>query len=249
LHRQYEALAEKTEQLKILEESLNQGVADKPQGFVALDESLPVSVNESANDEVNVQPKTTNKRHLFFIILAAASLLFLLVLLLKRRQLQHRARDIDNWSLDTEPFLSVQPEDSLEPKKSLEQEDSLEQENTPVPEVSAQASDGLGSSLGDSIDHDYGKDDDSDMPPALPAEGAVELEAAVYIAYERFDEAEDLLEQALEIDSDNEALQMQLLEVYAAKGKARHFDLLANQIHNHDNDRIIIKINYLKSKL
>ena len=83
---------------------------------------------------------------------------------------------------------------------------------------------------------------------AVPAEGAVELEAAVYIAYERFDEAEDLLEQALEIEPDNEALQMQLLEVYAAKGKTRHFDLLSKQIGSYDNDKITIKINYLKSK-
>ncbi|HAW14865.1 MAG TPA: hypothetical protein DCW37_06645, partial [Cellvibrionales bacterium] len=86
-------------------------------------------------------------------------------------------------------------------------------------------------------------------PLPIPAEGAVELEASVYIAYERYDEAEDLLEQALEIDSDNQALQMQLLEVYAAKGKVRHFDLLANQINDDDNDRITIKINYLKSKI
>ena len=58
-----------------------------------------------------------------------------------------------------------------------------------------------------------------------------------------------MLEQALEIDSDNESLQLQLLEVYAVKGKLRHFELLANQLADLEDDKITIKINYLASKL
>ena len=263
LYLQYEALAEKTEQLKVLEQSLNRSIADKSQLNMALDESL----SSAANDDDNIDAKKvaakefkkeTDKRQLIFVIFIAIILLLLLVLFLKRRQAQRRSSDIDNWSLDTElamssqsigspePVSSADPKDSPEPRDGLPADDvsllvsaSTQLNNSVIPSASDSALDA-------EIDNEL--DRQANTASALPAEGAVELEAAVYIAYERYDEAEDLLEQALEIEPDNEALQMQLLEVYAVKGKTRHFDLLANQIADHDNDKITIKINYLKSK-
>ena len=240
LYQQYDALAKKTEQLKVLEQSLNRSIADKSQLNMALDESLSSAAN---NNDIEEPKPVTDKRQLVLIIFIAAVLLLLLVLLLKRRQTLLRGSDIDNWSLDAEQPLNPEAEDSPE----LEAQDI---ESLPTNDDSLLAS--------DSPQHeDFVIPSVSDLEvdaeaSAIPAEGAVELEAAVYIAYERFDEAEDLLEQALEIESDNEALQMQLLEVYAAKGKTRHFDLLAKQIASgggeHDSDKIALKINYLKSR-
>ena len=259
LYQQYEALAEKTEQLKVLEQSLNRSIADKSQLNMTLDESLSMAANDEAIVEAKEAAKVeakeaADKRPLFFVISIAVVLLLLLVLFLKRRQAQHRASDIDNWSLDTElsfspkPDNSPKPDDSPKPEGHVLESLSVDDESLLV-NVSSQHSDSVIPLTSDELAVDADADTETNAALAVPAEGAVELEAAVYIAYERFDEAEDLLEQALEIEPDNEALQMQLLEVYAAKGKTRHFDLLSKQIGSYDNDKITIKINYLKSKL
>ena len=259
LYLQYEALSARTEQLRVLEESLNRSIADKSQLSLALDESLSTAseaVNTNENPPTN---DATDRRPLLFILIAASTALLLLVLFLKHRQTQRRSRDVDNWSLEAEqpsdsdsmdnsqPDERLQSNESTQPNDSIQPNDSLHPDDGYLPSDTSQESSDLEEPLAD--DADINEEPVTATPLAIPAEGAVELEAAVYIAYERYDEAEDLLEQALEIDSDNQALQMQLLEVYAAKGKTRHFDLLANQINDDDNDRITIKINYLKSKI
>ena len=259
LYLQYEALSARTDQLRVLEESLNRSIADKSQLSLALDESLSTAseaVNANENPPTN---DATDRRPLLFILIAACAALLLLVLFLKHRQIQRRSRDVDNWSLeaeqpsDSDSMDSSQPDErlqfneSFQPNDSIQPNDSLHPDDGYLPSDTSQESRDLEEPLAD--DSDINEEPVTATPLAIPAEGAVELEAAVYIAYERYDEAEDLLEQALEIDSDNQALQMQLLEVYAAKRKVRHFDLLANQINDDDNDRITIKINYLKSKI
>ena len=265
LYLQYEALSAKTEQLKALEASLNRSIADKSQLNLALDEPLTLP-SKAANE--NVRPlanDATNNQHLLFVILGAGSLLLLLVLLLKRGQTRRRAIDVDNWSLEAESINSVKSEGLANMDQQID--DDCLAIDTPddssalvIPLSSDSESDNEASNeslidndiidAGTAIDTNIATNTDATTDPLpIPAEGAVELEASVYIAYERYDEAEDLLEQALEIDSDNQSLQMQLLEVYAAKGKVSHFDLLANQINDDDNDRITIKINYLKSKI
>ena len=269
LYLQYEALSAKTEQLKALEASLNRSIADKSQLNLALDEPLTLA-SKAANE--NVRPlanDATDNQHLLFVILAAGSLLLLLVLLLKRGQTRRRAIDVDNWSLEAESMNSLKseglanmdqqidddclaidtPDDSSALDIPLSSDSEIDNEASNESLIDNDIID-AGTAIDANIDTNIAINSDATTDPLpIPAEGAVELEASVYIAYERYDEAEDLLEQALEIDSDNQALQMQLLEVYAAKGKVRHFDLLANQINDDDNDRITIKINYLKSKI
>jgi Tfp pilus assembly protein FimV len=95
--------------------------------------------------------------------------------------------------------------------------------------------------------HDYSVDQQTEY--IVGQEGAVELEVSVYIAYERYDEAEQLLEQALEKEPDNTVLQSQLLEVYAAKGKQQHFELLAAQIGNKGDVQIDNKIKILRTSI
>ena len=261
LYLQYEALSAKTEQLKALEASLNRSIADKSQLNLALDEPLTLP-SEAANENVRaLENDATDNQHLLFVILGAGSLLLLLVLLLKRGQTRRRAIDVDNWSLEAESINSLKSEGLANMDQQIDDDylaidtpDDSSALDIPLSSDSENDNEASNESLIDNDIIDAGtaidtNTDATDDPLPMPAEGAVELEASVYIAYERYDEAEDLLEQALEIDSDNQALQMQLLEVYAAKGKVRHFDLLANQINDDDNDRITIKINYLKSKI
>ena len=256
LYLQYEALSAKTEQLKALEASLNRSIADKSQLNLALDEPLTLP-SEAANE--NLRPlanDATDNQHLLFVILGAGSLLLLLVLLLKRGQTRRRALDVDNWSLEAESINSLKSEGLANMDQQIDDDclaidtpDDSSALDISLSNDSENDNEASNESLIDANITDTSDTEATDDPLPIPAEGAVELEASVYIAYERYDEAEDLLEQALEIDSDNQALQMQLLEVYAAKGKVRHFDLLANQINDDDNDRITIKINYLKSKI
>lgn len=232
LYQQYSAIAEKTDQLTALEQSLNQTVSDKSQSNVATDEAFTIAAEtadrlasaQALKPESATQPKqTTDYRHLLLLIAVALGLLLLLVVLLKKRQDRHRAIAVDQWDLADNTFNVDDGQNSLVPEPRVSGFDS---------EINVE------SDL-DSVALDSETNDEAD----------VESKAAIYIACERFDEAEDLLEQALEIDSDNESLQLQLLEVYAVKGKLRHFELLANQLADLEDDKITIKINYLASKL
>lgn len=56
-------------------------------------------------------------------------------------------------------------------------------------------------------------------------------EADVYIAYGRFDQAEDLVKQALEADPGNVLYEHKLLEIYYANKDQEKFTALANQMH------------------
>ena len=56
----------------------------------------------------------------------------------------------------------------------------------------------------------------------------------MYIAYERFDEAEELLNAALLQQPCNSALKSQLLEVYAALGKTEDYQALASELAEKD---------------
>ncbi len=57
-------------------------------------------------------------------------------------------------------------------------------------------------------------------------------EADVYIAYGRYDQAETMINQALEASPDDRALQNKLLEIYYANKEQERFSQLAEQMHN-----------------
>lgn len=254
LYDQYSTLAEKTEQLRTLEQTLNQSLTEAPLvGLAKLEPlalSYPVVNDDSPPSVVNTKPSDSiSRKPLMWVLSTAVTLLILLVVLLRFWQNRRRAAAIENWELGsyattTNEVLGsgvndrafTDPAASLEAAVDLEHTDDLEHTNDL--ETTASTSDTNSSLEGDDT-----------KEVSARAEGAVELQAAVYIAYERYDEAEDLIEQALEFEPDDESLQLQLLEVYAAKRKLKHFNLLANQLGDLNNDKITLKINYLKSKL
>ena len=66
------------------------------------------------------------------------------------------------------------------------------------------------------------------------SEGVAELQASLYIAYQRYDEAEELLIQTLKQQPDNRALKNQLLEVYEATNKTAAYDRLLEHLAERD---------------
>ena len=87
----------------------------------------------------------------------------------------------------------------------------------------------------------------SDVKIDEPEEGGVELQASLYIAYERCDEAEKLLKSALQERPGELALQSQLLEVYAATGQTEEFEALAAELTEAGNDNMQSKISALRT--
>jgi pilus assembly protein FimV len=78
----------------------------------------------------------------------------------------------------------------------------------------------------------------SDMT-AAGGEGASDplAEADVYLAYGRYQQAEDLVREALENRPDHEELNLKLLEIYQAAGQTEQFDQHAQTILEHLGDR------------
>ena len=66
------------------------------------------------------------------------------------------------------------------------------------------------------------------------SEGVAELQVSLYIAYQRYDEAEELLIQTLKQQPDNRALKNQLLEVYEATNKTAAYDRLLEHLAERD---------------
>lgn len=62
--------------------------------------------------------------------------------------------------------------------------------------------------------------------------------AELYIAFQRFDEAESVLKQALSDEPNNTAVQMKLLELYAESGQASEFEALASKVSASESDAV-----------
>ena len=262
LYRQYSALSEKTEQLKELEQALNRSIAEKAQAnlelegadsaFLRAGEALSPTGRaptgqaiQSANDETQTTAAAPTRTQLILTTVLVVLIIVLLIVMLKFQQLRRRAALVENWQLEetfkprTEHYVSTNTVDKItnsDSSISLDQIDaSLAASRKELSEIEQQHA------------HDYSVDQQTEY--IVGQEGAVELEVSVYIAYERYDEAEQLLEQALEKEPDNTVLQSQLLEVYAAKGKQQHFELLAAQIGNKGDVQIDNKIKILRTSI
>ena len=262
LYRQYSALSEKTEQLKELEQALNRSIAEKAQANLELEGADPAFLRvgealsptgraptgqtiQSANDETQTTAAAPTRTQLILTTVLVVLIIVLLIVMLKFQQLRRRAALVENWQLEetfkprTEHYVSTNTVDKItnsDSSISLDQIDaSLAASRKELSEIEQQHA------------HDYSVDQQTEY--IVGQEGAVELEVSVYIAYERYDEAEQLLEQALEKEPDNTVLQSQLLEVYAAKGKQQHFELLAAQIGNKGDVQIDNKIIILRTSI
>ncbi|NNC54452.1 MAG: hypothetical protein HKO07_01880 [Pseudomonadales bacterium] len=208
---QYEALSEKTTQLKALEATLNRRIAEKAQVDVGLATAdLPLR-DLPPKSEGLMRDQEKNLGWWLQILLAIAlmvGLVYAAFQVLKRRQLDKRSAYVGQW--DTDILLSPNPDLS---DSDLAEMIKLKGESLAAGEQGSVNEEGMAIEEG---------------------EGSAELQASLYIAYERFNEAEELLNKALAQQPDNNALKSQLLEVYAALGKTEAYQALASQLADNE---------------
>lgn len=277
LYNQYSALSEKTEQLRELEQALNRSIAEKAQvnldfadgaaialpdaGIAAADDSQPANTKTVAKQE-----SKTNVLQLVLMFLLAAMVVLLIIVLFKFQQLRRRAELAEDWQLERadenltltiDPLIDESSLTRLSDAVDLDANEGLAANQPNISQAAISAAN-AGPVIAAVVDIEnpaveasevHSQLSSSNDEPATMSEGAVELEASLLIAYERFDQAELLLEQALERQPENTVLQSQLLEVYAAKGKDRHFDLLATQLGKRGDMQLDIKINKLRKTI
>ena len=87
-------------------------------------------------------------------------------------------------------------------------------------------------------------DDDSELLGEEAGNG-IELQAAMFIAYERYDEAEELINETLLENPDNTPLKLQLLEIFAARKDRMQFGMLANRLRELNDEQINATIDAL----
>ncbi len=196
LLEQYSALTQKTEQLKELEEELNRSIVEKVQAEKSIEADLPVLPVQEAEE------KTNNTSVWLFPLLAIIAGLAIIVagLLLLRHALSSKPQSKwDNDILSSDDTYQVQESDLVDligEEELIKQLSSINNHN--LPEI-------------EGVD---------DIEIETDFEGAAELQANLFIAYEQFEDAEKLLEEALEKQPDNTAIKEQLKDVYLAQGKS-----------------------------
>ncbi|MGB5326248.1 MAG: hypothetical protein WBN40_12595, partial [Pseudomonadales bacterium] len=201
---QYDALSEKTAQLKELEATLNRRIAEKAQVDLGL-AGLPAPDVPGARSEGLLPDR---ERSLWWwlqwlvMLLGLAALVWGATLVLRRRHEQRRSAYVDSWDND------LLRSDRKFSDAELAEMVKLKGERLP------------------------GRDDAQQHAEMLEemGEGGAELQASLYIAYERYEDAEKLLADALREQPANQALKNQLLEVYAALGKTEAYQQLADEI-------------------
>lgn len=77
------------------------------------------------------------------------------------------------------------------------------------------------------------------------SDGALELQVAMYIAYERYDEAEELINASLSKNPDNTPLKLQMLEIFSARSDREQFDALAERLEELEDADVNATINSL----
>lgn len=230
----YQALSARTDQLKALEQDLNRSIADKAQLERGLAANLPLQQSEleKLKDEaLPVEDNNESPVHLWLqrviagvFILGLLAVAYWLSTILKARRFRRHSEWVDrHW--DNDIFGEDQrPSDSelselvkLKGEAAfLSQQESIERGNF------------------------------NEIQVEEPEEGGVELQASLYIAYERFEDAEKLLKNALEHQPGNLALQSQLLEVYAATGQTEAFEALAAKLSDSSKENLQGKIAALR---
>ena len=207
LLNQYEALTEKTSQLKELEETLNRRIADKAQIDIGLDTAaMPVPATPVKNEGL----LRNQERNLWWwlqLVLGMAvmvCLVYAIYIALKARHVKNRNAYFQHWD---EGVLAPQGH-------------TTDNELAKIVRLKKAAST-VARPLDDLSNQQMQVDD---------SEGIAELQAGLYIAYQRYAEAEELLLQTLEQQPDNRALKNQLLEVYDATNKTVAYDRLLEHL-------------------
>ncbi len=210
LLNQYEALTEKTSQLKDLEATLNRRIADKAQIDIGLDTAaIPVPAAPPKNEGLlrNQEKDLWWWLQLVLGVAVMMGLVYAIFNSLKARHVRNRNAYFQHWGEDVLATRGHATDNELAEIVKLKRASSATQ---PIDDLANQQM----------------QVDDS--------EGVAELQASLYIAYQRYDEAEELLIQTLKQQPDNRALKNQLLEVYEATNKTAAYDRLLEHLAERD---------------
>ncbi|BFM07345.1 FimV/HubP family polar landmark protein [Halioxenophilus aromaticivorans] len=85
----------------------------------------------------------------------------------------------------------------------------------------------------------------AETTPVVPEE--IIAEADIYIAYGKYDQAEEMLQKALEVDPDNNAARLKLLEVHADAKNLESFDKTLADLHRSGDSSAVEQGNNLRA--
>lgn len=227
LLQQYEVLSEKTEKLKELESELNRRIASK--AAAGIDAPVTKTELEAASAAASSRSnQSLMERYRWPLVIVALLLLAgLVAIALTRVQRmvpvaeESPVQIVDDW--DDTAFLEQEKLDD----DQLAEIVKLKGEQAFVENQKHSESVPVGGSNVDETDN------------------SVELQAAMFIAYERYDEAEEIINESLLQNPDNTPLKLQLLEIFAAREDRLQFGLLANRLRELNDPQINATIDAL----
>lgn len=227
LLEQYDALSEKTSQLKELETELNRSIAEKAQIEMGLAQvpatALPGATENRAQPEA-FDPAEFAKTVVMWVIALGVIGLFAALVIYVMRRWQYQRWEAEDAQWDNDVFMQgnqFEGDDRAAPVELKGETVFIRPAEDP--------------NMASHIDIDL-----------AAADGSVELQAGLYIAYQRYEDAEQLLNAALEYQTDNLALKSQLLEVYAGTEDSSRFEALASELAALNDPQLNNKIKALR---
>ncbi|GAB2189431.1 motility hub landmark protein FimV [Sessilibacter sp. MAH1] len=178
-----------------------------------------------------------------YVVGAALLGVLLLVLLLVRRMMAKKA----------EKEEAIAEEELVNPFESDRAEDDIDDLEMPDDDSFANDFDDQTVRLADNDDTtepNLSDDEETLSQEALANINPEEViaEADIYIAYGKYDQAEDMLKRALMAEPGNVDARVKLLEVYAESGNLEKFDQQFEKVHESGDNSGIVRGNQLRSQ-
>lgn len=228
LLKQYEELNKKTEELKELEQDLNRRIAERTlQGIDAPPSTAEVQPGLDSDSGARPQGAADFFARYGWLILAfALALLVALIWLVFTRpdRMVPVAEEAPEQSkgepnVDAATAEQAKPREDWDDTAFMESKRFSDEELAEMVKLKGEKAFVENQTKESREPVDYGVSD-----------GATELQVAMYIAYERYDEAEELINASLLNKPDNTPLKLQLLEIFAARNDREQFDQLAEKL-------------------
>ncbi len=195
----------------------------------------PVVVNQPAPQKGIVDLIFDNITYVAGGLLA----LFLIVLLVVRRIAAKRKEEEEEL---VDPFEQSDLEDDVEP---LPSDDDMDLD-APIEDQTVRLDHDEAAGDNDQAQHEQEDIAEEALANIVPEE--VIAEADIYIAYGKYDQAEEMLKRALQADPDNTDAQVKLLEVYTESGNLEKFDERFQLVHETGDNSAIVRGNQLRGQ-
>ncbi len=171
---------------------------------------------------------------------AGGLLALLLIVLLVVRRIAAKRKEEEEELVD--PFEQSDLEDNVEP---LPSDDDMDLD-APIEDQTVRLD--HDDAAGDTEQAQHEQEDLAEEALANIVPEEVIAEADIYIAYGKYDQAEEMLKRALQADPDNADAQVKLLEVYAESGNLEKFDERFQLVHETGDNSAIVRGNQLRGQ-